>query len=169
MLVTLASVSVAACTRGGPACDGSGSGGGARYCLIANQVLRVSGGATLPLGQAAMVAVDDNTAAVLVRDDAGLYALSGICTHACCVLTLCTDASCIAPRAFPTSCAPAEQSPILGTGAALLCPCHGSTFDAHGAVTGGPASTDLPTFAVEIDGPDALIDCSRVVPTSTRV
>ena len=32
------------------------------------------------------------------------------------------------------------------------CPCHGSTFDRQGQVTGGPAGRDLPRFDTRLDG-----------------
>ncbi len=37
------------------------------------------------------------------------------------------------------------------------CPCHGSTFDAAGTNTGGPAPRPLPWHAVSLGGGDALI------------
>jgi nitrite reductase/ring-hydroxylating ferredoxin subunit len=55
--------------------------------------------------------------ALLLRDEAGFFALSTACTHLGC--TLGTDAS------------------------PLECPCHGSRFNQSGQVTQGPASQSL--------------------------
>lgn len=57
----------------------------------------------------------------IVRRGANLFALSAICTHRNCKLDAEKD------RTF-------------------YCPCHGSTFDANGKVTEGPARRDLPVF-----------------------
>ena len=55
-----------------------------------------------------------------------LLALSSSCTHRSCTLNTMPD------RTF-------------------ICPCHGSTFDAKGAVTKGPAQKNLPLLPVRID------------------
>jgi Rieske Fe-S protein len=55
----------------------------------------------------------------IIRHGDKLFALSAICTHRKCKLNLQNDHS-------------------------FLCPCHGSTFDAAGHVTEGPARRDLP-------------------------
>ena len=62
----------------------------------------------------------------IVRRGANLVALSAICTHRHCKL----DAE--ADRTFH-------------------CPCHGSTFDADGKVTEGPARRNLPVFEISTD------------------
>lgn len=59
----------------------------------------------------------------LVRRGADLSALSAICTHRNCQLE-----------------AEADKT--------YYCPCHGSTFDADGKVTEGPARRDLPAFDI---------------------
>jgi len=59
----------------------------------------------------------------VVRRGDKLFALSAICTHRKCKLT-----------------AEADRS--------FYCPCHGSTFDAAGHVTEGPARRDLPVLPV---------------------
>ena len=55
----------------------------------------------------------------VIRQGGQLFALSAICTHRKCKLKSQPDHS-------------------------FLCPCHGSTFDAAGHVTEGPAKRDLP-------------------------
>jgi Rieske Fe-S protein len=57
----------------------------------------------------------------VIRRGDQLFALSAICTHRKCKLNVQRDHS-------------------------FLCPCHGSTFDAAGHVTEGPAKRDLPMF-----------------------
>jgi Rieske Fe-S protein len=59
----------------------------------------------------------------VVRRGADLFAISAICTHRKCKL----DAE--ADKTF-------------------YCPCHGSTFDADGKVTEGPARRNLPRYEI---------------------
>ena len=63
----------------------------------------------------------------LFRDGgSGYYALSLICTHLGCTVSV------------------TENS--------LACPCHGSRFDRHGGVLSGPATTPLRRLPVELHG-----------------
>ena len=62
----------------------------------------------------------------IVRRGANLFVLSAICTHRNCKLD-------------------AERNRTF------YCPCHGSTFDAEGKVTEGPARRNLPVFNVTTD------------------
>ncbi|MDA8429679.1 MAG: Rieske (2Fe-2S) protein [Geobacteraceae bacterium] len=62
----------------------------------------------------------------LIRRHGRLLALSSSCTHRSCTLNTVPD------RTF-------------------ICPCHGSTFDAKGAVTKGPAQKNMPLLPVRID------------------
>lgn len=65
------------------------------------------------------------------RDDAGLYAMSAICTHQGCHIP--------------------APSPPPGTAArGLNCPCHGSQYDKNGAVTRGPAPDPLQHYRVDL-------------------
>jgi len=82
----------------------------------------------------------------MFRDEAGLYAISSVCTHLGCVVG--RDA---------------------GTGA-FQCPCHGSMFAADGAVTRGPAPKPLerPELTVSPDG-QVVVDTQRFVPSGTRL
>ncbi len=62
----------------------------------------------------------------LFRDGEGFYALSLICTHLGCTVTVTEDA--------------------------LSCPCHGSRFDRQGTVLTGPADRALVRLKVEVRG-----------------
>jgi len=62
----------------------------------------------------------------IVRRGGNLFALSAVCTHRHCKLN-----------------AEADKT--------FYCPCHGSTFDADGKVTEGPAQIDLPMFTLTTD------------------
>jgi len=64
-----------------------------------------------------------NERLALFRDDGGFYALSLICTHLGCTVTVTEDA--------------------------LSCPCHGSRFDRQGKVLTGPADRALVRMKVE--------------------
>jgi Rieske Fe-S protein len=67
-------------------------------------------------------------AVILGRDGGGLYAMSAACTHAGCMLAI-----------------------VGATGnEELSCPCHGSLFDADGAVNRGPAQAPLQHYLVEV-------------------
>jgi Rieske Fe-S protein len=72
----------------------------------------------------------------VLRDDAGGFtALSPICTHLGCVVEV--------------------------EGAALVCPCHGSTYTRAGQVVRGPAERALRRFPVTVEADGALsIDVS---------
>jgi Rieske Fe-S protein len=66
--------------------------------------------------------------AVLGRDANGLYAMSNVCTHQGCLMDVVTNTT-------PES---------------LYCGCHGSAFNATGAVTRGPARAALPHYQVDV-------------------
>ncbi|GDX79400.1 cytochrome b6 [Deltaproteobacteria bacterium] len=61
----------------------------------------------------------------VVHDDAGLGAMSAVCTHLGCT--------------------------VRRDGEGFLCPCHGSRYNAKGEVTGGPAPRSLRYVQVEED------------------
>jgi Rieske Fe-S protein len=67
------------------------------------------------------------------RDSKGIYAMTLTCTHMGCNIGTGT----VAPQG-------------------LRCPCHGSTYDANGNVTGGPAPAPLQHFAVTADASGVL-------------
>ena len=62
----------------------------------------------------------------LIRRDGRLLALSSNCTHRDCILNVAPDRS-------------------------FICPCHGSTFDAKGVVTRGPAQVSIPLLPLRVD------------------
>jgi Rieske Fe-S protein len=86
----------------------------------------------LSLGTLQIIRPED---VVIGRDAGGLYAMSALCTHAGCVLSV-----------------------VGGTGAkSLSCGCHGSTFDSIGAVTNPPAATPLRHYQVDVAADGSVI------------
>ena len=89
-------------------------------------------GRTIDAGPAQNYAADGvyetfrNQGFFLVRKGGSLSAVSSWCTHRKCKLEAEPD------RTF-------------------YCPCHGSTFDPAGHVTEGPATRDLPVFAIRTE------------------
>jgi nitrite reductase/ring-hydroxylating ferredoxin subunit len=68
--------------------------------------------------------------ALLIHTEAGYFALSLACPHLGCT--------------------------VAETSGELVCPCHGSRFDANGAVLRGPARQALRTLRVEVTADDHL-------------
>lgn len=87
------------------------------------KVLASASAADVPLNGALLFT---NERLALLRDDNGLYALSLICTHLGCTVTVAEDA--------------------------ITCPCHGSRFDRQGKVLKGPADRSLERMSVEVHG-----------------
>ena len=84
---------------------------------------------------------------VVARDDNGVYAMSGVCTHAGCLL--------------------GDGSRTIAAG--LTCPCHGSAFDGDGNVTRGPAAAPLQHYQVTMAADGSLtVDGSKPVGSSAR-
>lgn len=79
---------------------------------------------------------------VVARDDRGVMAVSGLCTHEGCILELSTDH--------------------------LECRCHGSVFAVDGELLRGPAKDPLPHFAVRVENGRVWIDPSTIVDASVR-
>ncbi len=78
----------------------------------------------------------------VVRTDAGIAAISNTCTHLGCV--------------------------VATTEIGFDCPCHGSRYDADGAVLGGPAPRPLPWYRVALSpSGEVEVDTSDPVPTGT--
>ena len=99
----------------------------ARYLTPAGsgkrRVLARAGAAEVPINGAL---VFNSERLALLRDTTGFYALSLICTHLGCTVTV--------------------------TENTLSCPCHGSRFDRQGTVLSGPASRSLTRMQVEVRG-----------------
>lgn len=122
------------------ACGGSSSGTDDAAPSAAETTAAADGSGTAALAKLAdvpvggVVVVKDAAGAplVLTQPTAGnLVAFSGKCTHAGCAVA--ADAT-----------------------AVLKCPCHGSTFDATGKPTAGPAKSPLAPVAVKVDGDNVV-------------
>jgi Rieske Fe-S protein len=84
---------------------------------------------------------------VIGRDDEGVYAMTTTCTHQGCDIS--------------------RTGSVSSSG--LHCNCHGSSFDANGSVTGGPAQSALSHFAVDIDENGVItVHTDNVVGASDR-
>ena len=78
----------------------------------------------------------------VVRNEAGMAAISNTCTHLGCV--------------------------IATTEIGFDCPCHGSRFDGEGTVLRGPAPRPLPWFKLELSpGGELEVDTAAPVPPGT--
>ncbi|MBX9928595.1 MAG: Rieske 2Fe-2S domain-containing protein [Gemmatimonadaceae bacterium] len=115
-----------------PSGGGGGGGGGGSSSLVVTlsnfPALNQVGGIALP-GSVSGKPV------ALVRTNAGLIALSRICTHAACTVD------------------------INSTNNGFLCPCHASTYSVQGTNTGGPAPSPLErlTLTTSQDGTQVTI------------
>lgn len=82
--------------------------------------------------------------AYVCRDAGGLYAMSSLCTHSGCKVSLDTNQ--------------------------WYCPCHGATFDLNGQHPTAPAYSSLKHYEMCVDGSgNVQIDTSKTVSASTRV
>jgi len=92
----------------------------------------VNAGAASQYAGDGVYAVFRNQGFFIVRQGESLFAVSAICTHRKCKLEVEPERS-------------------------FHCPCHGSTFDADGHVTHGPARRDLPVFATSVNESGELL------------
>jgi Rieske Fe-S protein len=151
-------------------CAAADDGGAGTYCLVEPRLVRVANARALSVGQALLANVDDNTAVIVARDGGGFHALSAICTHACCLVTLCVASSCSSVSSNPGECGRTEPVTLDENAPGIACPCHGSSFRLiDGAPTGGPARRSLPSYAIRFDGHDALVDTGSTVDAANRV
>jgi nitrite reductase/ring-hydroxylating ferredoxin subunit len=150
-------------------CARDANGPGLSYCLVGAVSIEFPDARSLLPGEALLRALDDNSAAVLLRDDQGFFALSATCPHACCTVSLCSPPACGATATTPNDCAPPRKAAFSADGTAFLCPCHGSEFAFDGSVLKGPARAGLPTVRVVLGDRAATVDLSEPVAAATRV
>jgi len=122
--------------------DGRSGGAGATSGPGAGTASSPGAGSSAPLVPVADVPVGGAFAArdgaghpvMVAQPKAGTFvAFSGVCTHMGCT---------VAPQ-----------------GAKLVCPCHGSVFDAAtGAHLSGPAPSSLPAVAIHVSGTQVVLD-----------
>jgi Rieske Fe-S protein len=166
-----AGLGIAGCAGNGPAgpsCVAPSDGPGLAICLVGTEKLTLPRGALLAVGQAMIMAADDNNAAIVARDTRGFYALSATCRHQCCTVTIC-DGACNQPIVSPNDCAAPRTATLATSGPAFLCPCHGSTYGASGAVISGPSLQPLAAVAMSIMGMDVVVDLARAAAAGDRV
>ena len=149
-------------------CSMPSDGPGLHFCLVDSAVLRIPNGGQLPVGRAVLFNLDDNSAVIVAHDALGFYALSGICTHQCCVLTVC-DGGCAKVLTNPGSCATTPTGALVPHGAAFVCACHGSGFAADGSVLSGPATRDLPAVLLRREADDLVADLGRSASPRDRI
>jgi Rieske Fe-S protein len=93
-----------------------------------------------------IIANDDGSATDTTTKDgtaqAGLFAMSGLCTHARC--------------------------PVQVRGTVWYCHCHGARFDFFGKTLSSVARRNLPRYAVSVCNGHVFVDTSQVVDPSTR-
>ncbi len=179
-LVTLAAGAVIGCgNRAAPApapalaCVPEGAPD-TSYCLVRKMTVRSPGARKLAVGQAQLTNIDDNTAVIVARDEGGYHALSGICTHQCCLVSLCTSTDCPEPTTNPGDCATSEVVASDPNTQDVLCTCHGSRFRLKDGLClrppqNSPLPKSLPSFALKFDGDDALVDTAQTVDAHKRV
>lgn len=121
-------------------------GGAAAAALMLGACHSVNTG-TFPVGAVDSLAVGsarlvEDGPFIVARDEEGLYAMSALCTHMRCTLTVEADR-------FP-------------------CHCHGSVFDLNGQVVEGPARNPLPHYRVTLGDDGISVDTSAEVEASVR-
>jgi Rieske Fe-S protein len=141
------------------ACGSSSGGGGGNDLAVAHDMVtpldllnpECALNGKLYAGPASKFAVGMSTwfacsRVLVLRDAAGLYAMTSICPHELCDVQF-------APNTHD-----------------FECPCHLSTFDFNGGLTMGPATTGLVHYAVSLDGSgNVVVDLGTNVPPATRL
>ena len=125
VLATGAAVAgAAALTACGPSSSGSAPGTAQAPISAGTPLVALS---DVPVGQAKAAKTPDGAEVIVARtSDSAVAAFSAVCTHQGCT---------VAPK-----------------GAELVCPCHGSVFNAlTGEVKQGPAKKPLPPVQVKVD------------------
>jgi Rieske Fe-S protein len=151
-VVTGAGLVAGACGNGASGSDG-GDLGAARDLATPNDLLdpACAQNGKLYAGPASKFAVGMSTffacsRTLILRDAAGLYAMTSICPHEQCDVMF-------APNTHD-----------------FECPCHLSTFDFNGGLTMGPATTGLVHYAVSLDaGGNVVVDLGTTVAATTRL
>ena len=103
---------------------GAGAGAAMANAVPAERIVDAG-----PIGDYAKEGVHDRFSGLgffVIRRNGKLLALSAVCTHKKCKLNAEKDSS-------------------------FYCDCHGSTFDANGKVTEGPAKRDLPFLSTQVN------------------
>lgn len=98
---------------------------------------------------------------IVGRDEMGFYALSAVCTHQGCTVTLGSNA-----------CSATGSGDVTASGAlpTIGCPCHASAFNVQdGARISGEAQRALPAYRVTITNGRVLVDRGTTVAGATRV
>lgn len=132
-------------TDAGGSASGGGGGSGVAGSAVSSAGASAGG---LPAGNASSIAVGSlaivSKRFLLGRDAQGIYAMSLQCTHQSCAVDV--------------------------SGNQLVCPCHKSIFDSNGNVLQGPATKQLPHFAVYVDPAGNIsVDMFTLVSGSARV
>jgi len=93
---------------------------------IVNFTLDLSAPANSALTRNGGYVIANNGTVIVFKESTGYLALSLICTHQGCTVSY--------------------------TGRGFACPCHGGTYNASGAVTGGPPPAPLTKYTVTVTG-----------------
>ena len=86
----------------------------------------------------------DDRGIFIFSDDDGLHAISSVCTHLGCIVSI--------------------------TEWGFQCPCHGSKYDGNGKVIGGPAPRNLPWLEISRNVEGSLeVDTAKAIPAGTKI
>jgi len=129
-------------------------GGGGSPNAVSAPLPPATGPKTTADTVAALLAAPDGTARdyrnlgdfFLIRDTAGIYAMTAVCTHLGCTVG-------------------------LPAGGRITCPCHGSVYDLNGGNLVGPAPSPLVHFGVSEASPGGalIVNTAQVVAASLRL